>query len=106
MPLPAWTRLPAFVCALGAAAPAAAQAPTFGAAAEAITVDVVVLDAKGRPVTDLQRGDFTLLEDGRPQAIVGFETRVLSHRAGAQGDAPADRPTGDEQPSSPGRTLG
>jgi VWFA-related protein len=106
MPLTAWTRLPVLLCALAPAAPAAAQAPTFGASAEAITVDVVVLDANGHPVTDLQRGDFTLIEDGRAQPIVGFETRVPSQDTGAAGAVPGDGPASNEHPPSRGgRTL-
>jgi VWFA-related protein len=66
----------------------------------------VVLDAKGRPVTDLQRGDFTLLEDGRPQTIVGFQTRVPSQDSGAPDEAMMDGPASTEHPPSrAGRTL-
>ncbi len=39
------------------------------ATATAITVDVVVRDQRGRPVTDLTRSDFQLLEDDVPQQI-------------------------------------
>jgi hypothetical protein len=52
--------------------------PVFPARAEAITADVVVLDKEGRPVRGLTREDFTLLEDGRRQTIVGFEARELT----------------------------
>ena len=52
--------------------------PVFPARAEAITADVVVLDKDGRPVRGLTQQDFTLLEDGRPQTIVGFEARELT----------------------------
>jgi VWFA-related protein len=51
--------------------------PSFPSQTAAITVDVVVLDSSGQPVRDLARADFTVLEDGRPQAIVGFEARAL-----------------------------
>jgi hypothetical protein len=54
-----------------------ATPPAFPSRAEAITVDVVVVGRDGRPVTGLGREDFTLLEDGRPQTVVGFETRSL-----------------------------
>lgn len=50
----------------------------FSSEAAAITVDVVVLDGDGNPVTDLVREDFELFEDGRAQAIVGFEARDLT----------------------------
>src|SRR5258708_34698338 len=37
-----------------------------------VLVDVVVTDSKGQPVPDLKASDFTLLEDGKPQKISGF----------------------------------
>lgn len=37
-----------------------------------VMVPAVVSDRKGRPITDLDAGDFTLLEDGRPQVIEYF----------------------------------
>jgi VWFA-related protein len=37
-----------------------------------VVVDVVATDSKGQPVTDLKAPDFTLLEDGKPQKISGF----------------------------------
>jgi VWFA-related protein len=43
--------------------------PRFNAATTAITVDVVVRDQRGRPVTDLGRADFQLFEDKVPQEI-------------------------------------
>jgi hypothetical protein len=49
--------------------------PSFPAQAEAITVDVVVLDRDGQPVAGLTKEDFTLLDGGRSQPIVGFEER-------------------------------
>jgi VWFA-related protein len=47
--------------------------PTFPSAVELVTVDVVVTDKQGRPVTGLESGDFTLLEDGAAQAIASFD---------------------------------
>jgi VWFA-related protein len=52
--------------------------PAFPTQAEAITADVVVLDRQGRPVRGLTKEDFTLLEDGKPQTIVGFQARELA----------------------------
>jgi VWFA-related protein len=66
--------------------------PAFPTQADAITADVVVLDKDGRPVRGLTREDFTLLEDGKPQAIVAFEGRELV----AAERAPAPR-VGDER---------
>lgn len=61
-----------------AAQPPAPQAspgpPSFPAEVELVTVDVVVSDGKGAPVTGLSRDDFVLAEDGRRQAIESFES--------------------------------
>src|ERR1700757_5228561 len=37
-----------------------------------VVLDVVALDEKGQPITDLQADDFTVLEDGKPQKISDF----------------------------------
>ncbi len=81
--------------------------PAFPTMAEAITVDVVVVDKDGRPVKGLEKTDFTLLEDGRPQAIVAFEPRLLTPIGG---DAAAEAPdtgvaTNENPPAAGGRTL-
>jgi VWFA-related protein len=49
--------------------PAPAQPPTFRTGVGAVRVDVTVLDGDGRPVTDLGKDDFEILEDGEPQPI-------------------------------------
>lgn len=38
-----------------------------------VRLNVGVVDAKGRPVTDLARGDFAVYEDGVRQSVVSFE---------------------------------
>jgi len=45
-----------------------------------VVVDVVATDGKGQPVPDLKAADFTLLEDGKPQKISGFN---FEHPGGA-----------------------
>ena len=40
-------------------------------------VDVRVLDCEAKPVTDLERSNFTVLEDGAPQEIRRFSARGL-----------------------------
>jgi VWFA-related protein len=45
-----------------------------------VVVDVVAIDSKGQPVSDLKPADFTLLEDGKPQKISGFN---FEHPGGA-----------------------
>ncbi|HZI51833.1 MAG TPA: VWA domain-containing protein [Terriglobia bacterium] len=38
------------------------------------SLDVSVNDAAGRPVTNLKRSDFTILEDGQPREILNFDS--------------------------------
>ncbi len=37
-----------------------------------VVLDVVATDASGRPVTDLKPEDLTVLENGKPQKLIGF----------------------------------
>jgi VWFA-related protein len=76
--------------------PPAAQAtspdetrPTFRGEVELVTVDVVITDKKGAPVTGLTIGDFTIEEEGEPQAISSFEAVALPS---APSEAPPARP--------------
>ncbi|HWX55907.1 MAG TPA: VWA domain-containing protein [Verrucomicrobiae bacterium] len=46
-------------------------------ASELVLVNVVVRDKRGKPVTDLKTGDFSLLEDGKPQRISSFDYENL-----------------------------
>jgi VWFA-related protein len=50
------------------------QGPEFPSQTELVTVDVVVLDGSGHPVSGLGASDFVVMEDGKPQAVVAFET--------------------------------
>src|SRR5688500_20288503 len=58
----------------GPASPAEAETPRFPTEVEQVTVDVVVTDKKGVPITGLTAADFQILEDDKPQKIVGFES--------------------------------
>jgi VWFA-related protein len=49
-----------------------AQAPVFRGSVDFVHLDVSVLDKNRVPVRGLTQADFTVLEDGRPQAIVAF----------------------------------
>jgi VWFA-related protein len=71
-----------FLAGVAAVATAAAgqqpsQAP-FRAATTLVPIDVRVLDRSGKPITDLTEHDFTVLEDGQPQAIRHFSSTTLT----------------------------
>ena len=46
--------------------------PRFRSGVEAVVLDVSVLDSERRPVRGLTADDFTILEDGAPQALTAF----------------------------------
>ena len=54
-----------------------------------VTVDVEVRDAQGRQVTDLDRGDFELFEDGKRVKLANFERVSRSPSPAAPTAAPA-----------------
>lgn len=59
--------------AVGHALQAAPQGPpVFKAGVDIVQVDVSVFDRQRQPVHGLTAGDFTLLEDGKPQSIAAF----------------------------------
>ena len=63
-----------FSCASGCplAPPPQGGAPTFRTGVNIVRVDVIVADEKGKPVTDLAKDEFEIVEDGRPQTIELF----------------------------------
>lgn len=52
--------------------PTATQ-PTFRTGINFVRVDAIITDKQGRPVADLSRDDFEVLEDGQPQSIETFK---------------------------------
>ncbi len=65
------------LAALAAQQPAQ-RAVRFEAAADLVIVDVTVRDRAGNPITGLKKEDFTILEDGKTQAISVFEFQSLA----------------------------
>ena len=60
-----------------AAMPAASQQDTIRARVDLVVVPASVRDADGKFVYDLQREDFSILEDGRPQEVSQFSIDPL-----------------------------
>ena len=54
----------------------AAQEPSFRAGTSIVPVLATVLDAQGRLVPNLERDDFTVLDNGKPQNLVLFQGEV------------------------------
>jgi len=80
------------------------QAPVFKSKVEIVQLDVSVLDKHRQPVKGLTERDFTVLEDGKPQKIVGFSTFDLDTAAapatGWMKDVPPDVTTNDLKPEA------
>jgi VWFA-related protein len=64
------------------------DAPRFSAEASAVVLDVVVRDARGRPVTSLGRADFAVFEGRARQTITVFEGPAARRTVAAPGPAP------------------
>ena len=69
--------------------PAAAPSVTFPSQIDVVTVDVVVTDKKGQPITGLTQSDFVVTEDDDRQTITDFEAVQLPATAS---EKPAPRP--------------
>ena len=52
------------------------QQPTFRAGTQIVPVYTTVLDSQGRLVPNLEQGDFSILDNGRPQEITFFQNEV------------------------------
>lgn len=64
------------------------QPPTIRSRTTLVPVDVRVVDRDGRPLTDLKKEDFTVLENGVPQVVRLFATHAITSDAEPPGDAP------------------
>jgi Ca-activated chloride channel homolog len=53
-----------------------AQQPTFRAGTSIVPVLATVLDTQGRLVADLEREDFTIVDNGKPQEVVFFRNDI------------------------------
>ena len=60
-------------CVVLAAVAALAQQATFKSGTQVVFVPTTVTDAEGRLVPDLEKEDFTILDNGKPQDITVFQ---------------------------------
>jgi VWFA-related protein len=93
-----------------AQAPAPSPGPAFPASTDAVTVDVVVLDKSGQPVSGLGREDFTVAEDGTAQTVTAFDAiqapgRVASVPAAVPVEVVRPAVSSNARPVRPTRTI-
>ncbi len=84
------------------------QVPSFASEVELITVDAVVVDEAGRPVSGLTKDDFVVKEDGKPQSVASFEAFAAPAEpdAAAATASAANAVATNETPVGPGRIFG
>jgi VWFA-related protein len=70
--------LAAALLTLLAPVPGVTQAPRFPGGTALVVLSATALDRQGRPVTDLRREEFRVLEDGRPQKLEHFSLAAAS----------------------------
>jgi VWFA-related protein len=63
-----------------------------------VQIDAIVTDRNGKPVTDLQKQDFEILQDGKPRDITAFSSVIV---APAVSGRPAPRPPKKGEPLIP-----
>ena len=68
--------IPISLVALLATATTIAQEPTFRSSTRIVPVVTTVTDAQGRLVPGLEQGEFTILDNGKPQEITFFQNEV------------------------------
>ena len=68
-----------------------------------MTVDVVVTDKKGQPISGLTKSDFQVIEEDAAQTITSFEAVQLPATAS---EKPAPRPRVSRTTSTANRTPG
>jgi VWFA-related protein len=104
-------RLLAIAALLPLAAGAGAQQkppqapPVFRAGIDLVQIDVVVLDAQGRPVRGLTKDDFTLLDRGAPQEIATFAAKTHERPAPDPFPAPLPADVADNQGAKSDRLV-
>jgi VWFA-related protein len=88
--------------------PAKQAIPAFRSRVTLVPLDVRVLDRDGKPVTDLVRDDFTVLENNEPQVVAMFSASGLVPEAPppqSQFRPGLRQASGDRLPPPTGRTF-
>jgi VWFA-related protein len=96
------------VSAASAQAPSPAAtppAPQFPAGVELVSVDVVVLDKEGQPVSGLDASDFKVEEDGALQSLASFEAVRFQESAPTPGALPGVVSSNQEERVRPDRSF-
>jgi VWFA-related protein len=80
-----------------------AQAPPLRSSSDLVRIDVEVTDKSGKPIKGLRADQFTVTDDGKPQAISSFSYADIENieTAGADDSKPIVVPVDNEGPNTP-----
>jgi VWFA-related protein len=80
-----------------------AQAPPLRSSSDLVRIDVEVTDKSGKPIKGLRADQFTVTDDGKPQAISSFSYADIENieTAGADESKPIVVPVDNEGPNTP-----
>jgi VWFA-related protein len=84
--------------------PTSQEPPRFRSSVEVTSLDVTVVDDRGRPIADLQPGDFNVRIDGNPRQVISAEWISLVGDTAAPPPAPPDGYSTNEN-STGGRLI-
>ena len=87
------------------APPATQQPPVFKSGVDLVQIDVVVLDADGRPVRGLTKDDFTLFDRGIKQDIATFAAKTHERPPADPFAAPLPRDVADNRSAKSDRLV-
>jgi VWFA-related protein len=80
-----------------------AQAPALRVSSDLVRIDIEVTDKSGKPIKGLRRDQFTITDDGKPQAISSFSFSDIEsiETAGTDDARPIVVPVDNDGPNTP-----
>src|SRR5262245_2272332 len=79
--------------------------PEFGQGIELVSVDVLVLDKQGNPVTGRTRDDFKVTDNDQPQSIASFEAIQVAESQPSRAPVDSVVSTNAVPPPRPERSI-
>jgi hypothetical protein len=79
--------------------------PSFQSSVEVTSLDVTVVDDKGKPISTLTPADFVVRIDGNPRRVITAEWVSLVAESGAAAPLPPDGYSTNESAASGGRLI-
>jgi VWFA-related protein len=103
-PARGWVALAAIVLAAGAVG-AQDQTPRFRSGVDVTSVDVTVVDERGRPILGLKPEDFTVRLDGKERRVISADWMALSTPEGSKPPPPPPEGYSSNEGNTGGRLI-